>query len=165
MNKNIVLIGMPSSGKSTVGELLAKELDMSFIDTDRVIREKENRDLKDIVNTDGLKRFLEIQEQAILELRLQGYVIATGGGVVYGDVSMNHLKVNGTVVFLKQEYEEIEQRVTSDRRFARDESQSLKDLFIERMPLYKKYADVTVDCLDKSVEVIVEEIKGIMNQQ
>ncbi|MCX7708272.1 MAG: shikimate kinase [Clostridia bacterium] len=157
---NIVLIGMPSSGKSTVGARLAKELGLEFIDTDSVIRQRENRELKEIVNIDGLQKFLEIQEKTILELNLTRHVIATGGGVIYGAASMEHLKMNGIVIYLETDFEVIEQRIAAGRRFARNQGQSFFDLYNERVPLYKKYADAIVQCTGKSVEAISCEIIG-----
>lgn len=162
---NIVLIGMPSSGKSTVGASLAENMGMNFIDTDIVIKQRENKDLKDIVNEEGHKKFLEKQETAILELILEHHVIATGGSVIYGENSMEHLKTDGIVIFLMLDYAETEQRVTPDRRFARESIKSLFDLYNERMPLYKKYADFTVSCSNKKVEEIVTEIRILVKDR
>lgn len=98
--KNIVLIGMPSSGKSTIGKPLSKELNMQFIDTDSLIFEREKRALKDIVNEDGLERFLQIQEDTILEIDAENHVISTGGSVVYNARAMEHLKKTALLFFL-----------------------------------------------------------------
>lgn len=155
---NLILIGMPSSGKTTIGKPLSVKLNKSFIDTDAVIKERENKALRDIVNQDGLKRFLEIQEEVILDLKLENYVIATGGSVVYGDASMQHLKQMGKVIYLKIAIEELEKRITTERRFARNKEQSFEDIYNERNPLYKKYADIVIDCNGKSVENLIEEI-------
>lgn len=156
---NVVLIGMPSSGKSTIGDKLAEKLNLKFIDTDLVIRQRENMALRDIINKHGLQNFLEKQEAAILDLDIENHIIATGGSVVYGDASMQHLKRMGAVIYLRLEYSEIEQRVAPDRRFARESGKSLQDLYVERTPLYEKYADITIQCSNKSVEQIVTEIK------
>lgn len=165
MNKtNVVLIGMPSSGKSTVGKRLSCELKMEFVDTDTIIREKEKRELREIVNTDGLQRFLKIQEEAILNLDLGGHVIATGGGVIYGEASMEHLKKLGTVIYLDTELSVIEERIAEGRRFARNQGQSFADLYNERVPLYKKYADITVFCTGKGVEEICNEIRSRLTE-
>ncbi|MFZ5987877.1 MAG: shikimate kinase [Bacillota bacterium] len=158
---NIVLIGMPSSGKTTVGEPLSKNLSMKFIDTDKIILDNEKRPLRDIVNNDGLQRFLEIQENTILGLDLENHVVSTGGSVVYNSNAMEHLKENSIVVYLKLGLEEIEKRITAERRFARNTEQSFSDLYNERTPLYEKYADVIVDCSNKGVQPIVEEIREI----
>lgn len=163
MNKtNIVLIGMPSSGKSTVGALLAEKLEMKFIDTDEVIKQIENKALKDIVNEEGHQKFLEKQETAILGLNLEKYVIATGGSVVFGNLSMEHLKKSGKIVYLFMTLAEIEQRVTPERRFAREKGKSLPDVYNERMPLYEKYTELTIGCGTKNVEEIVNEIIDFM---
>jgi shikimate kinase len=158
MMKNIVLIGMPSSGKSTTGKVISKKTNMSFIDTDLLIKQTEKRLLKDIVNTDGLKKFLEIQEREVLGINAENHVISTGGGVVYSAASMEHLKQNSIIVYLALEYEEIESRVTPERRFARLDGQSLLDIYNERKPLYEKYSDITIKCSGLSVEEIAEEI-------
>ena len=155
---NIVLIGMPSSGKTTIGQPLASALGKLFIDTDAAINERENKALRDIVNQDGLKRFLEIQEEVILGMNLENYIIATGGSVIYGDASMKYLKQGGTVIYLKIAQEELEKRIKTERRFARNLGQSFEDIYNERSPLYEKYADIVVDCNEKSEEEIVEEI-------
>ncbi|AEV68439.1 shikimate kinase [Acetivibrio clariflavus] len=157
--KNIVLIGMPSSGKSTIGKPLSKELNMQFIDTDSLIFEREKRALKDIVNEDGLERFLQIQENIILEIDAENHVISTGGSVVYNARAMEHLKKDGYVVFLDVKLDEINSRLKSGRRFARNPNQSFEDLYKERLPLYQKYANITIDCSNKSVELLVKEIK------
>lgn len=162
---NIVLIGMPSSGKSTVGKYLAEKTGMQFIDTDLIILEREKRPLKDIVNSDGLQKFLEIQQEVIQGLDVNNSIISTGGSVIYSPASMKHLKENGSIIFLKLEYEEIEKRITSGRRFARKEEQDLMDLYRERMPLYEKYADITINCSGKSVEKIAGEIESLVNTE
>ena len=155
---NIILIGMPSSGKSTVGPILARKLGFGFIDTDAVIRTMENKDLKDLVNECGLKKFLEIQEAVLMELNLQKHVISTGGSIVYNTRAVEHLKKTGLMVYLKLPFEEIEKRLTPGRRFARDAGQSFRDLYEERTPLYEKYAGFIVDCLNKSASAIADEI-------
>jgi len=155
---NIILIGMPGSGKSTVGPVLAGKLGFGFIDTDAVIRTRENKDLKDIVNECGLKKFLEIQEAVLMELNLQKHVISTGGSIVYNARAVEHLKKTGLMVYLKLPFEEIEKRLAPERRFARDAGQSFRDLYEERTPLYEKYADFIVDCSGKSASAIADEI-------
>jgi shikimate kinase len=159
-SKNVVLIGMPSSGKSTIGVSLAQQLALKFIDTDAVIRQNENRGPKDIVNSEGLESFLKIQESNILKLNEKGCVIATGGSVVYSKASMKHLGSDAVVIYLKIGLKELEERVTSDRRFAKKESQSFCDIYYERAPLYEKYANFIIDCVGKDVEEVVMEIKN-----
>ncbi|HHV28903.1 MAG TPA: shikimate kinase [Clostridium sp.] len=158
---NIVLIGMPSSGKTTIGEPLAKTLGMGFVDTDKIIMDKEKRQLRDIVNQDGLEKFLEIQQSALMSLDVNNHVISTGGSVVYNESAMEYLKKNSIVVYLKLEFDEIKKRLSSGRRLARDNNKSFEDTYRERVPLYQKYADITIDCSSKSVLSIVEEIKDV----
>lgn len=162
--KNIILTGMPSSGKSTVGSLLASEMGMDFIDTDILIKDREKRELREIVKSDGHETFLRIQEEVLLKIDITGHVIATGGSVVYGDASMGHLKKGGIVIFLKSDFEDIQQRLEPGRRFAKPEGKSIHDVYLERLPLYEKYADVTIDCAGKSAEQIAEEIRGSINK-
>jgi shikimate kinase len=150
--KNIVLIGMPSAGKSTIGKILAEKKGKNFVDTDIVIKNKQNMPLRDIVNTQGLAKFLEIQETAILEMNVENHIIATGGSVVYSNVAMDHLKNLGVVVYLKLDFSVIEERVAPDRRFARKSEQSLLDLYNERTPLYEEYSDIIIDCSNMSEE-------------
>ncbi|WP_010250182.1 shikimate kinase [Acetivibrio cellulolyticus] len=157
--RNIVLIGMPSSGKSTIGKPLSKELEMQFIDTDALIFEKENRPLKDIVNEDGLERFLQIQGDIILRIDAHNHVISTGGSVIYNGEAMEYLKKEGFVVFLDVKLDEINNRLEGGRRFARNKDQTFEELYKERLPLYLKYANITIDCANKDVDVIVKEIK------
>jgi shikimate kinase len=157
--RNIVLIGMPSSGKSTVGPLLAKDLNMGFLDTDFVIKATQKKSLKDIINDYGLEEFLEIQESTVLELNIQNYVIATGGSIVYNTAAMKHLKDSGKIIFLHLPLTEIIKRLKPGRRFARNSEQSLFDIYSERLPLYKKYADIIISCSGKDVKEIVGEIR------
>ena len=158
IKKNIVLIGMPSSGKSTIGVGLAAILDRNFIDTDSIIQQTEKMDLKDIVNKRGLETFLKIQEFNILNLEAKDSVIATGGSVIYSNNSMYHLKKDGVVVYLKLEINELMKRTEPGRRFARNKEQNYTDLYKERLPLYDKYSDITVDCSGKDVDQIIREI-------
>lgn len=158
---NIVLIGMPGAGKSTVGVILAKVLGMLFIDTDLVIQEKENRLLQNIIDNDGISRFMNIEERTILSVKPEHpAVIATGGSAVYSTAAMEHLKKDGIIVYLKLDFHEIEKRLKniSTRGIVIDRGCSLLDVFIQRIPLYEKYADITVDCMKKDTEMIVREI-------
>jgi shikimate kinase len=162
--KNIVLIGMPSAGKSTLGVLLAKSLCMPFTDTDLIIQEKENMLLQDIINNFGIDHFLEVEEKVILDCNFTNHIVATGGSVVYSELAMEHLKKNGIVIYLKLDYKEIEQRLNNikTRGVAITAGQTLKDLYDIRTPLYEKYADITVDCSNKDMEASVEEIISML---
>jgi len=155
---NIILVGMPSSGKSTIGSILAQKLNMNFIDTDYLIRESQKMDLKDIVNAFGHEHFLKIQENEILRLNAENSIIATGGSVIYGKKSMTYLKNMGNIVYLMLSIEELAARIASGRRFAKNAGQSFTELYYERVPLYEKYSDIIVNCSNKEIDVIVNEI-------
>lgn len=145
--RNVILIGMPGVGKSTVGVLLAKKLGYEFMDSDILIQAKEKRMLKEIIAQEGLEGFLEIEAEVNAKVEIENVVLATGGSVVYKERAMKHLKEIGTVVYLKVAYEELEKRLGNlkERGVALKEGQSLKDLCEERCPLYEKYADIVVD--------------------
>lgn len=147
MKENIVLIGMPGVGKSTLGVVLAKELGFQFVDADLLIQERENRLLKEIIAEDGVEGFLKIENDVNASIRAEKTVIATGGSVIYGSDAMEHLKEIGTVVYLKLDYETLNSRLGNlkGRGVVLKDGQTLKDLYDERIPLYEKYADVIVD--------------------
>ena len=157
---NIVLIGMPGAGKSTIGVLLAKALKMPFIDTDLLIQQKYNMFLQDIIDKYGIKRFLSIEEEVAVSIDLKNHVIATGGSVVYSDAALKHFKRDGFVVYLKLRFDEIEKRISniSSRGIAKEKDKTLMELYNERIPLYEKYADITVNCSDMNIEASVSEI-------
>lgn len=159
--KNLVLIGMPASGKSTIGVLLAKTLGMDFIDTDLLIQQSEGALLQDIIINKGIDRFIQIEQEIITKLNCTNCVIATGGSAVYGEKAMEHLKLNGIVVYLEASYEEIKRRLTNikSRGIVFVKGQDLFSLYNERMPLYQKYADISINCDGKSIEDIVSLIK------
>ncbi len=144
---NITLIGMPASGKSTVGVLLAKRLGFSFVDVDILIQEKEKRLLKEIIADVGDDGFMEIENRVNAELDVERSVIAPGGSVIYGKEAMEHLKDISTVVYLKLSYEDVKERLGDlvDRGVVLKNGMSLLDLYNERVPYYEKYADITVD--------------------
>lgn len=171
MKPNITMIGMPSSGKSTIGVLLAKRLGFSFVDVDIVIQEKEGRLLKEIISDEGMDGFLEVENRINAELDVQLSVIAPGGSVIYGEEAMRHLKEISEVVYLKMSYEEMERRIGNvvDRGVALKPGFTLRDLYNERVPLYEKYADIVIDEAGKSPGETVDElrrvIEGMMDQQ
>ncbi len=152
--KNIILTGMPGSGKSTTGVVLAKTLGRAFIDTDLVIQERTGRFLQEIIDTDGPEAFLKIEEEAILALERRNAVIATGGSVVLIPRAMEHLKETGIIVCLAISFEEMVQRLDdiSSRGVALLPGQDLRTMYQERVPLYTKYADITVDVTRESFE-------------
>lgn len=147
MKPNITLIGMPSSGKSTIGVLLAKRLGYSFVDVDILIQEQEKRLLKEIIQEEGLDGFLKVEERVNAGLKVERSVIAPGGSVIYGSRAMEHLKEISEVIYLKMSYAELERRVgnVKDRGVVLKPGFTLMDLYRERVPLYEKYADITVD--------------------
>ncbi len=147
MKPNITLIGMPSSGKSTIGVLLAKRLGYSFVDVDIVIQEQEGRLLKDIIAAEGMDVFLKVEERVNAGLDVKKSVIAPGGSVIYGERAMAHLKEISEIVYLKMSYEEMEKRIgnVTDRGVALKPGFTLRDLYEERVPLYEAYADIVVD--------------------
>ena len=158
--KNIVLIGLPSAGKSTIGVILAKTLGMNFIDTDITIQENTGRLLQTIIDEEGPARFLEIEEQTIFGLKVTNSVIATGGSVVYSDAAMNHLGSGSCVVYLQISFDEMRKRLKNikTRGVVMIPGQSLHDMVNQRTSLYEKYADVTIDCSDEDFESVVEEV-------
>ena len=158
--QNIVLVGMPAVGKSTIGVLLAKTLILSFTDTDLLIQEKYKKSLCDIIKDNGTKAFLDIEEKIILETNFENTVIATGGSAVYGESAMKKLMENGTVVYLRLSTEEIKKRIgdIKSRGVVLTNGSTVEDIFEDRKALYEKYADFTVDCNNSTVEDCVEKI-------
>jgi shikimate kinase len=157
MNKtNIILIGMPGAGKSTIGIVLAKRLGRRFLDTDVEIQVRQGRRLQDIIDRDGLSAFCEIEEQTLLALNLSDTVIATGGSVVYSEKAMTTLKRTGCMVFLDLPFEVLAGRIRDmdSRGMVIDPGESFADLYCKRLPLYRRWAELTVDCRGKSVEEI-----------
>lgn len=161
MEKNIVLIGMPGVGKSTVGVILAKVIGYSFTDSDLLIQEKEKRLLKDIIAEEGVDGFLKVENQVLSDINVDGSVIATGGSAVYGKEAMEHLKRIGFIVYLKVPFSEIDKRLSDikGRGVVLREGQTLKTLYDERCFLYEQYADVTVDETGLSIEETVEKVR------
>ena len=144
---NIILIGMPGVGKSTLGVVLAKVLGFQFIDADLLIQEQERKKLHQIIKEVGINGFMEIENQVNASIEAERSVIATGGSVVYCRQAMSHLKEIGTVVYLKVSLSTLEKRLGNLKRrgVILKKGQTLKDLYEERVPLYEKYANVVVD--------------------
>lgn len=160
---NIILIGMPGAGKSTVGVILAKTLGMTFIDTDLLIQDTEKELLQNIIDKKGINEFNKIEEKTILNIDVKNSIISTGGSVVLSLNSMVKLKSLGKVIYLQVDYNEINKRVNNitTRGIVKRDEQSLYDVFMERTPLYEKYADKTIYCNNLNVEQIIQKIKGI----
>ncbi len=165
MKNNIILIGMPAVGKSTIGVILAKILGYHFIDTDLIIQQEEKRLLKDIIESEGVDGFIETENRIISRLKADNSVIATGGSVVYGEDAMKNLSEIGTIVYLKLDYRKLKYRLGNikNRGVVIRKGQKLYELFRERTSLYEKYADITIDengCgIEKTVNKIVQSLK------
>lgn len=164
---NIVLIGMPGAGKSTVGVVLAKKLGYGFIDSDLVIQDTYGKLLHELITEYGVEGFWQLENTVNAGLEVQRSIIATGGSAVYGQEAMEHLREIGLVVYLKLSYEEIEHRLgdLNARGVTLREGQSLADLYGERIPLYEKYAHLTVDCDDKLLREIMQEIADWVKEE
>ena len=160
MKNNVVLIGMPGVGKSTLGVILAKVLGYCFCDTDLVIQETTGKLLREIIADSGVDGFVETENRVISKLFFSRSIVATGGSVVYGIEAMDNLKNLGTVVYLKQNFEVLSARLSDikGRGVVLREGQSLADLYAERIPLYEKYADITVELGNGTVEENVEKV-------
>ena len=164
--KNIVLIGMPGVGKSTAGVVLAKVLGYEFIDADLIIQQQEGKLLREIIAEVGTEGFIEVENRVNSQIEVEKSVIATGGSVVYGKEAMQHLREIGTVVYLKVSYDILEKRLhdIKGRGVVLKEGQDLRGLYEERVPLYEKYADITV-CEDNlNVEQTIEKITEQLNK-
>ena len=155
----VVLIGMPGAGKSTIGILLAKELGLDFIDTDVSIQVREGRTLQNITDQQGYLALRSIEEQVLLAEDISGKVVSTGGSAVYSEAGMAHLKQDATVVLLDVPLAELEQRISNfnTRGIARRPDQSFEDLFEERSVLYKRYADIRIDCSTLHIEEVLQK--------
>lgn len=162
--KNIVFIGMPASGKSTVGVVVAKRLGYKFVDTDLVIQEVEKRLLKEIIAEEGNEGFLRIEDRVNAEIQEERAVISPGGSVVYCENAMRHYKENGTIVYLHTSYETINNRLhnAKNRGVVLKDGQTLKDLYEERSALFERYADLTISEEGRDLEETIEEVLRVL---
>lgn len=161
-SNNIILIGMPGAGKSTLGVVLAKILNMQFMDADLAIQTQQGRTLQSIIDTEGVNEFLAIENQVLGALQAENTVIATGGSAIYSDEAMKHLADLGVVVYLEISYESLISRLTDlhERGVVLKEgvSMSLRDLYDERKPLYERYAGITVNVDDLSITAAARKV-------
>lgn len=160
---NIILIGMPGVGKSTVGVVLAKHMGYQFLDSDLVIQEREGKLLHELISENGAKGFLTIEDRINTSIETDKAVIATGGSAVYGKKAMEHFQDIGRVVYLSLPYEELEERLgdLNERGVVLQPGQTLRQLFEERRPLYEKYGEIVINCRGKQIREIVAEIATI----
>lgn len=164
---NVILIGMPGAGKSSVGVVLAKHLGYHFVDSDLVIQQQEGRLLHELIEEQGLEGFLELEDRINSSLSYDKTVIATGGSAVYGRKGMEHFAAIGTIVYLKLSLKTIRRRLGDlhQRGVALKEGQTLKQLYEERIPLYEKYADLTIDAEKMNIRTIVQSIADYVKSE
>ncbi len=165
MLKNIVLIGMPGVGKSTIGVVLAKVLGFEFLDSDLLIQKWEKRRLPEIIESEGIPGFIEIENRINASINVENFIIATGGSAVYGKEAMEHFKQIGTIVYLKVSYETLQSRLgdLKNRGVVMKNGLTLRDLYKERCPLYEQYADLVIDEEHLDIRATVEQIVSQLN--
>lgn len=167
--KNLIFIGMPAVGKSTVGVVVAKRLGMKFIDTDLLIQEQEKKLLREIIADVGEDGFLKIENQVNRDVNVENAVISPGGSVVYCEEAMQHYKEIGTVVYLKVSYQTIKRRIRDPRKrgVVLREGQTFRDLYEERIRLFEKYADITIcedGCrIEQTIEAVLREVEKVLD--
>ena len=165
--KNIVLIGMPTSGKSTAGVILAKVLGKDFLDSDIVIQKKEGASLSDIIESKGIDGFLKCEEQALLSISVSDSVIATGGSAVYSEIAMKHLSKGAVVIYLKLSLEDLKKRLKriKERGVVMRPGESLEDMYAVRSELYERYADLIIEEEGASVEDTVNAVAEALRKE
>jgi len=163
--KNIILIGMPGSGKSTIGVVLAKKMGYQFIDSDIVIQQKYAKTLEQLIDEYSDAGFIQIENDVNKEIKAEHTVIATGGSVVYGREAMEHFKKTGVVVYLKVPEEELKKRLGSlkERGVVSNGKATIAEIFEDRKALYEQYADITVTCANEMLRYSVEDVYAKIN--
>lgn len=164
---NVILIGMPGAGKTTIGQLYAKKAKLSFVDTDRLIEQSTGRSLQDIVDNDGYKQLREIEAKCLLELDCTHSLISTGGSAVYSHSAMKHLASLGTIVYLSLPLSVLRQRIGdhSERGLAKPKEQTLAQLYDERRPLYEAYADRLIDCEGLTPGAVCDLLEAVVKSR
>ncbi|MBQ8803384.1 MAG: shikimate kinase [Tyzzerella sp.] len=164
--RNIIFIGMPASGKSTIGVVVAKRLGYDFVDTDLLIQKQEKKLLKEIIAEVGNEGFLAIENQVNRDLNVENAVISPGGSVVYCEEAMQHFKEIGSVVYLQTSFEQINKRISNakNRGVVLKEGQTLRDLYEERVKLFEKYADYTVSEEGCSLEETIDKVLNLFHE-
>ena len=164
---NVILIGMPGAGKSCFGKILSKKLGMKFLDGDKLIEKTVGKKLHEIIDEEGIENFKKIEEQVLLSIEEDGVVIAPGGSAIYYDSVMNKFKKNGIVVYLYASSKTITERLGdfSMRGIVLDDGKSIEDLYHERVPLFKKYADYTVNCDGKAYSRYKNDLLRVVSRQ
>lgn len=159
-HQSLILIGMPGAGKSTLGLLLAKSLAKDFVDTDLLIQLEHRKTLQDILHQQGHLALREEEEKVLLKAQYPNHIIATGGSAVYSSAAMQHLKHFGPIIFLDTPLHILEARIHNmdTRGIARPANQTFAEVYAERHPLYMKYADIVIDCNDKTLEQLIDEV-------
>ena len=159
---NIVLIGMPGAGKSTLGIVLAKILNKNFIDADLVIQNQTDRTLQKIIDAMGPEGFIEIENAVLRDLEAENSVVATGGSAVYSDEAMKHLADIGTIIYLEISFDSLKESLGDLQErgvvVKGGVSMSLRELYDERKPLYEKYADITVNVDDLHITAAARKV-------
>ena len=167
MKSNLTLIGMPGAGKSTIGIILAKNLGLGFIDTDVLIQINQQKTLQQIIDETDHLNLRAIEEKEILKLNIKNHVIATGGSAAYSDKAMAHLSRISKIIFLEAGFEEIKKRIHNfgTRGIAKNKGQTFEELFRERQVLYKKHAEITIDCNNLDQEELAVQIARAIYQK
>lgn len=158
--RNVILVGMPACGKSTIGVVLAKTMNKGFVDTDILIQQAESRTLQEIIDQEGNDYFHHVEERVLLDFDGEDYVVATGGSAIYFDRAMDKFKEKGIVVYIKVTLDTILERLNNirSRGVTLEKGQTIADLYEQRIPLYQKHADVVIEADGLSVEEVVEKM-------
>lgn len=169
MKRNVVLIGMPGAGKSTLGVVLAKIIGYDFIDADLVIQNQCDKTLQMIIDACGPEGFIEVENNILSDIDADRSIISTGGSAVYSDAAMKHLTEIGTVVYLKISYSQLVHRLSDLRErgvvMKNGIGMSLRELFDERLPLYERYAEITVDVDDLTITAAARKVADALKAQ